>query len=154
MRVLRSIGLIALGAVAGLTAAAAFAKRAVPSRGDAESDELALVAVYDGIELQSRASAFRGGSVLAWFGGVAADLRQATLAPGARLTIHALFGGVAVRVPAGWRIDSTARAFAGGVQTRGSEDEDAPTLTVDGYALFGGIAIAPKSEREEEAPPG
>lgn len=145
MRGIRALALALLGAGAGAAAAAAFAKRALPSRGDVESDELALVAIFDGIDLESRASAFRGGSMLAWYGGIAADLRQATLAPGgATLTVHALFGGVAVRVPEGWRVESTASAFAGGVETKGSDEEDAPTLSVDGFALFGGIAVGPR----------
>jgi hypothetical protein len=40
------------------------------SRVDAESDELGLVAILEGVQLESRAKAFRGGSMLAWFGGV------------------------------------------------------------------------------------
>ena len=147
MRALRAVGLVLLGAWAGVAAAAAFAKRALPSRGDQESDELALVAIFDGIDLKSRATAFRGGSMLAWFGGIAVDLREAALAPdGAALTVHALCGGVAIRVPDGWHVESSAKAFAGGVETRGAADEDAPTLTVDGYALFGGIAVGPGRE--------
>jgi hypothetical protein len=154
MRPLRALGLFVLGAAAGELATAAYVKRAFPSRGDAESDEVALVAVFDGIELASRASAFRGGSMLAWYGGIAVDLREATLAPeGARLTVHALFGGVAIRIPEGWRVESTASSFAGGVETRGSNAADAPTLTVDGRALFGGIAVGPKSGAAE-APSG
>jgi hypothetical protein len=152
MRALRTACLLALGAWAGFLAAALFVKRAVPTRGGEESDELALVAVFDGVELKSRAGAFRGGSMLAWYGGIAADLREATLAPGATLTVHALFGGVAVRIPPEWRVLSSARAFAGGVETRGAEAEDAPTLTVDGYALFGGIAIGPRRETAEATP--
>ena len=61
-------------------------KRALPSRGDAESDEVALVAIFDGVKLESRSQAFRGGSMLAWFGGVAVDLREAQLAPGALIS--------------------------------------------------------------------
>ena len=143
MRVIRGFALTTLGVFAGLCAAAAFAKRAVPSRGDEESDELALVAIFDGVELKSHAKAFRGGSMFAWFGGVAVDLREATLAPDARLSVHALFGGVALRVPPSWRIESSMRAIAGGVDVSAPEPEsaDAPTLVVDGFALFGGIAI-------------
>ncbi len=66
-----------------MLAAAGFVKRALPSRGDEESEELALVAVFDGIDLKSRAKGFKGGSVLAWFGGIALDRREAELAPGA-----------------------------------------------------------------------
>ncbi len=143
MRPVRALALVTLGAFGGFAAAAAVVKRVLPSHGDEESDEVALVAIYDGVELKSRATAFRGGSMLAWFGGVAVDLREATLAPDARLSVHALFGGVALRVPPEWRVESTAHAFAGGVDVRaaGPEDPAAPTLTVDGLALFGGIAI-------------
>ena len=132
-------------------AAAAFVKHAVPSRGDEESDELGLVAVFDGIDLTSRATSFRGGSVLAWYGGISLDLREATLAPGAHLTIHTLFGGVAIRVPPEWRLESNLLALAGGADVRpGTEDADAPTLTIDGRALFGGIAIGAKLPNADE----
>jgi hypothetical protein len=147
VRIVRALGLTSLGAIGGLAAAAALVKRAVPSRGDEESDELALVAAFDGIDLKSRAQAFRGGSMLAWFGGIAVDLREAALAPEARLTVHAIFGGIAVRVPPGWRIESSVNALAGGVDTRAVDADDpaAPTLTLDGFALFGGIAVGAKA---------
>ena len=155
VRPIRAVALTTVGAFAGFMAAAAFVKRAVPSRGDEQSDELALVAVFDGIELKSRAAAFRGGSVLAWYGGVALDLREATLAPGAHLSIHTLSGGVAIRVPPSWRLESSLQAFAGGVDVRpGAEDPDAPTLTIDGRALFGGIAIGARVQGgDDEEPP-
>ena len=44
--------------------------------------------------------------MLAWFGGITLDLREATLAPGARLTVNTIFGGVAIRVPPEWRLES------------------------------------------------
>ena len=109
MRPIRALALTTVGSVAGFMAAAAFVKHAVPSRGNEESDELGLVAVFDGIELTNRAASFRGGSVLAWYGGISLDLREATLAPGAHLTIHTLFGGVAIRVPPEWRLESNLR---------------------------------------------
>jgi hypothetical protein len=151
VRPIRALALTTVGSVAGFMAAAAFVKHAVPSRGNEESDELGLVAVFDGIELTNRAAAFRGGSVLAWYGGISLDLRQATLAPGARLTIHTLFGGVAIRVPPDWRLESNLRALAGGADVRpGAENADAPTLTIDGRALFGGIAVGAKLPNEDE----
>jgi hypothetical protein len=151
VRPVRALGLLTLGAWGGFQAAAALTKRAIPSRGDEESDELALVAIYDGIELKSRAKAFRGGSMFAWFGGIAVDLREATLAPGgAQLTLNALFGGVAIRVPTGWRLESKLSGVAGGVDVRAPEpdDPDAPTLTLAGRALFGGIAVAARAPAE------
>jgi hypothetical protein len=148
MRPLRGLLLFKLGAWAGMMAAAAFVRRAVPSRGDEESDELGLVAVLNGIELESRATAFRGGSMLAWFGGIAVDLREVELAPGARLSLNTLFGGIAIKTPPGWRIESELKALAGGVDTRtpAQDDTDSPILTVTGTALFGGIAVGAKVE--------
>jgi Cell wall-active antibiotics response 4TMS YvqF len=146
VRLLRAVGLTALGAVAGVAASGALLKRALPSRGDEESDVIMLVAAFDGIELRSRAKAFRGGSILAWFGGVAVDLREATLAPDAHLTVNSVFGGVAIRVPMGWRVESSMRALSGGAAVKVPEPEDpaAPTLTLEGLALFGGIAVGTK----------
>ena len=154
VRPIRALALTTVGIVGGFTAAAAVAKRALPSRGDEASDELGLVAILDGIELKSRATAFAGGSVLAWFGGVSLDLREVTLAPGARLSVNAVFGGIAIRVPPEWRLESGVSAVAGGVDVRpGSESADAPTLTIDGRALFGGIAVGPRRPASDEVLP-
>ena len=147
MRILRALTLTAVGFWAGMAAAAAVVKRAVPSRGDAESDDVALVAIFDGIELRSRANAFHGGSMFAWYGGIAVDLHGARLAAeGAHLDLHALNGGIAVKVPSGWRVQSSLKALAGGVDVRVPEPEDpeAPTLTLDGFAAFGGVAVGAK----------
>jgi hypothetical protein len=143
MRAVRALLLFKLGAWLGFMAAAALAKRAMPSNGDEESDELGLVAIFDGIQLRSRAKAFRGGSMFAWFGGIEADLREAELAPGARLSASTLFGGIALRTPPGWRIESEATSLAGGVDVRGpaQDDPDAPVLALEGRAVFGGIAV-------------
>jgi hypothetical protein len=154
MRPLRGLLLFKLGAWAGMMAAAAFVRRTVPSRGDEESNDLDLVAVLNGIELRSRARAFRGGSMLAWFGGIAVDLREVELAPGARLSLHTLFGGIAIKTPPGWRIESELKAFAGGVETRtpAQDDPDSPVLMLTGSAVFGGIAVGAKAAAEDHTP--
>jgi hypothetical protein len=155
MRLLGRLALVLLGFYAGLLAAAALFKRVLPSQGDAESDEVALVAIMGGVELESHARAFRGGSMLAWFGGIATDLRQAELAPNARLTIGALFGGVDVKVPPTWRIESTGRAFAGGVSddVPVPDDPEAPTIVIESTAVLGGVSIrASAHESETERP--
>jgi hypothetical protein len=148
MRVIRPLLIFKLGAWAGMVISAAFVKRAVPSRGDEESDELSLVAVFGGIDLKSRANAFRGGSMLAWFGGIALDLREAQLAPGARLSVRTLFGGIAIKTPPSWRIESDVKALFGGFDARtpAADDPDAPVLTLEGAALLGGIAAGAKTD--------
>jgi hypothetical protein len=144
MRLLRTLLAFSIGSWLGMIAASEFVKRAVPSRGDEESDELALVAVRDGIDLRSRAAAFRGGSMLAWFGGIAVDLRETQLAPGARLRAHTLFGGIALKVPSEWRIESSARTLAGGVDIRPatSDTDESPVLTLESVAVFGGVSVS------------
>jgi hypothetical protein len=139
----RSLLAFKLGAIAGMLSAAAFVKGARLSRGNEQSDELSLVAILDGIDLTNRASAFKGGSLLAWFGGISVDLREAELASDARLCLRTFYGGIAIKTPPHWRLESHVRAVAGGVDVRGSADEasEAPVLTLDGVALFGGIAV-------------
>jgi hypothetical protein len=153
LRVIGKLALLVFGFFAGFMAAAAVVKHMLPSRGDAESDEVALMAVFDGKDLRSEAKAFRGGSMLAWYGGIEADLREAELAPGgARLSVAALFGGISIRVPPGWRVEKDVRTVAGGVAVSGDdpEDTDAPTLSIDGYALCGGIAVSRKHREGTE----
>ena len=147
VRLLRGVLLFKLGFWVGMLASAALLKRVLPSRGDEESDEVALVAIMNGVELKSRARAFRGGSMFSWFGGIAVDLRDVELAENARLEVHSAFGGIAIRVPTGWRIESSMTALAGGAAIDVPEPDaaDAPTLRLDGFSAFGGVAVGAKS---------
>jgi hypothetical protein len=79
--------------------------------------------------------------------------REAELAPGARLSLRTLFGGIAVKTPPGWRIESKLRVVFGGADegTPAQDDPDAPVLAVDGLAILGGIAIG---ARADAATPG
>jgi hypothetical protein len=153
VRLFRSLIVFKLGFWAGLLGSAALMKRVLPSRGDADSDEVGLVAIFDGIELESHATGFRGGTMFTWFGGIAVDLREATLAPDARLTLSTLWGGIAIRVPPEWHVESTAKAIGGGVAVRPPQVEvpDPPRLQIDGFALLGGIAVGSKSTDAEPA---
>jgi hypothetical protein len=145
VRALRTLLVLKVGFWLGMFASAAFARRALPSQGDEESDEVALVAIQNGIGFGSRSKAFKGGSMLAWLGGINVDLRNAQLAPGAKLTVYTLFGGVELKTPPEWRIESTAKVLNGGVSLPPpNEDPDAPVLLLDGLAVFGGIAVGPK----------
>jgi hypothetical protein len=139
VRILRSVGLFLLVGAA----AAAAARVLFPSRGDAESDEVELNAVIHGETLKSRAQAFRGGTVRAWLGGVAIDLREATLAPDARLELNGVLGGIAIRVPTGWRVEANVESLAGGVAVDVPDPEDpaAPLLRIEGRTLLGGVAV-------------
>ncbi len=144
-RIIRSI-LVAFVTLIGVSAgAAAVAKRSIVSVGDADSNDIELAAIFDSVDLNSRATAFRGGSILTWFGGSNVDLRGATLDPaGAHLTIRAIFGGGQLVVPDDWQVDLRVIGIMGGVgdgrDARGRH-ADGPRLIVDGLALFGGYGI-------------
>ena len=142
MRFLRSVLLFKLGVWVGMTSAARVMKHALPSTGDANSDEISLAAVMDGVKLESRAKAFRGGSLLAWYGGIQLDLREAELAPDARLTANAFFGGIDVKTPPGWRIEPNVKGLGGGVDTPSAADPEGPVLALDGMAVFSGIRVS------------
>jgi len=146
VRVLRAVVLFKVGFWAGIIASGVLLQRMLPSRGDEESNEVTLVAALNGVELKSRAQAFRGGSMLSWLGGIAVDLRDAQLAPDAHLDVRSAFGGIAIRVPQGWRIVSNVKSFAGGVAIGVPEPEaaEAPTLRIDGLTVFGGVAVGAK----------
>lgn len=149
MRVVRTffglfIGLTILTAIASAISAAVL-KRRLPSQGEESDDEIALVTIYTGRDFTSRAKAFRGGSVLTWYGGGTVDLRCATLDPaGARLTVRAIFGGLRLVVPETWKVEQRAIAIAGGISDTRDEDavvDEGPSLVLDGFALFGGVGI-------------
>ena len=147
MRVPRIAIAALIGFWAGLMTAASLVKRVLRSRGGADSDEVGLVAIFDGIDLESHAPAFSGGSMFAWYGGIDVDLRAATLTPdGAHLDLHAINGGISVKVPESWRVESRMKAFMGGVDAPAPapDAEQAPTLTLDGFAVFGGVSVKAK----------
>jgi hypothetical protein len=150
VRLLRGLLLFKLGFWAGTFASAALLKRVLPSHGDEESDEVALVAIMSGIELRSRSRAFRGGSMFSWLGGIAVDLREVELAENARLDVH--FGFRWYRNPrAGGLADRVERDLAWRAAWRSaSRSPTTPTLRRScsrGFSVFGGIAVGAKAGR-------
>jgi hypothetical protein len=121
------------------------------STGDETSDEIALAAAANGIELRSRATAFRGGSAKAILGGMELDLREATLAPeGARLEVDAILGGAEILVPESWRVRiAPPRTVLGGVDYPHELDTvpqtDEPELELALHAVLGGIEVKQKA---------
>ncbi|MGH2585334.1 MAG: hypothetical protein ACRDJE_10515 [Dehalococcoidia bacterium] len=152
--ILRVVGaIVAFYVVMALVALAL--RRLIPSIGDETSDEIALAAAGRGIELKSRAAAFRGGSARAIMGGLQLDLREATLAPdGARLEVRAIMGGAEILVPEAWPLRIiAARGLMGGVDypeaAKAATDVDGPVLELSLLAIMGGIEVkaqAPDSD--------
>jgi predicted membrane protein len=110
-------------------------------------DSLHQWAVFGGSRRRINSQNFQGGEVLAIFGGVRVDLRQAaTTLNEVHLDANALFGGVDIRIPANWSVTMRGTGIFGGFEDRSRGDENViqmnkTTLVVSGMAMFGGVSV-------------
>lgn len=132
-------------------AAALAARFLLESHGGPETEEIDLVAIFDGKSLVSSADPFYGGHILALFGGVDLDLRKAHPAPtGIRLDATVAMGGINITVPEGWRVYYEGDVFLGGFsdETKTTADPDVPSITIGGHLILGGIQVSTKPSVE------
>ena len=104
-----------------------------------------VVALLGGSQGRNRSEHFRHANVSAVFGGATLDMRDAHLDPGASVDALAVFGGVDVIVPEGWRVQLGGLPIFGGYEDKthpnGSTPADAPVLKVAATAVFGGVSV-------------
>ena len=79
-------------------------------------------------------------------GGGEVDLTRLSPVPGGvDVTVHAVMGGAAVRVPSDWTVWSGMRAVAGGVGlasgVQRTTDERGADLRLHGWAVMGGVGV-------------
>jgi predicted membrane protein len=86
---------------------------------------------------------FRGGSVSAVMAGCEIDLRKASIeSEEAVLNAFALWGGIEVKVPPDWTVESRGVAVMGAFEDSSRRPDDVrKKLIVTGYALMGGVEI-------------
>ena len=115
-----------------------------------ESPRQDVVALLGAAETKNRSPHFQHANVSAVLGGATLDMREAHLDPGASVDALALFGGVDVIVPPGWRVELGGLPIFGGYEdkTGGNGDlpADAPVLKVAATAIFGGVDVKTKPE--------
>jgi hypothetical protein len=113
-------------------------------------DRVRVVSVMARSEHISRATAFQGADVTNVMGRSEIDLRDATIPSGANPTVNVFsaMGGVVLRVPPTWTVDTGAVTAFGGIRDdRGSPPEaeattgSAPRLVLRGFVLFGRLSI-------------
>lgn len=142
------VAFVALTVVASVVSAlvALVARDRMQGAGEPTDDEFDLVAIFDGRKFESVASAFRRGSLTAWYGSATVDMRGATLDPaGATLDLRAIFGGCRLVIPETWCVELSTKSMFGGIadsHDQGTVPTDGPVLRIRGLALFGGIVIA------------
>jgi Domain of unknown function (DUF5668) len=90
---------------------------------------------------------FRGGELVAAFGGIDVDLRNCIMGGyEATIDVNAAFGGCTIRVPLNWYVDMRVVAAFGGssnktIPPRGGPGQRIPKLTITGSAAFGGVVV-------------
>lgn len=97
--------------------------------------------VFASGDRRAPAEEYKGGELTAVFGHLNADLREAKLpAEGAHLKATSVFGGVDIRVPAGWRVEVKGTPVFGKVQNR-TTPGPGPTLQVEAVSVFGDVDV-------------
>jgi hypothetical protein len=113
-------------------------------RVEGEHREDSLV-MFGGSKITDRSEHFTHANVSAVFGGATLDLRDAHIDGEASVDALALFGGVDVVVPRGWRVSLDGTPILGGFEDKttgdGEPGEDAPVLHVHATAIAGGIDV-------------
>ncbi len=104
--------------------------------------------VFGGSKQRVITEDFKGGEVLAVFGGYEIDLTGSSMSqPLVVFTANAMFGGVKLRVPDTWRVRLDGVAIFGGYEdkTRTPPMSDAANvrhLIIKGMAAFGGVEVS------------
>ena len=103
------------------------------------------VVMFGGTKIKDRSEHFTHTSVSAIFGGATLDLREAHIDKEASVDAFAMFGGVDVVVPRGWRVSMEGTPILGGCEDKTSGDgelgDDAPVLRVHATAILGGVDV-------------
>lgn len=85
---------------------------------------------------------YTGGSLVAIFGGVDLDLRQAKIKDGSVIEIFTFCGGVNITLPDDVIIENEVRGFLGGTDDKTlSKDSAKKTLYLKGECILGGLEI-------------
>lgn len=100
--------------------------------------------MFGSISKRVTTKSFKGGSISVVFGAAEIDLRSAQLAEeGAVLDISTIFGGVEIRIPESWMVQTHSSAVLGGVDVKYSNTEVniGKRLVINASAVFGGVEI-------------
>lgn len=111
--------------------------------GTDSSSVVSAVAVLGGVKRGNNSKTFRGGDLTAVLGGCEVDLRQAAIDGEAVIDVFAMWGGIELRVPEDWTVDSRVTPLLGGVEDKTRPPQGATThrLTLRGFAIMGGIEV-------------
>lgn len=107
-------------------------------------DSISSFVVLSSSSPRSSSKSFRGGQVSAFLGACEIDLTQAELgAEEAVIDVLTLMGGIEVRVPPEWTVDTRVTPFMGGVEDSSNHvtSDPAKRLRIKGFVMMGGLSI-------------
>ncbi len=86
---------------------------------------------------------FHGGDAVVVMGGCEIDLTTARITDEAVIDLLAFWGGIEIRVPPHWVIESNVMPLLGGIAVKATNprDGDGPRLILRGSAIMGGIEV-------------
>lgn len=143
-RLLVPAGLVLLGQAAVFVGARLAARRL--DEGDESSTALRRVLAMGGVELRPTNPALARLRIDSAMGGALVDLTAIPpVAGGIDVTVRAVMGGVALRVPKGWTVWWSFRGAMGGIAADAGiqrlTDPATADLRVHARALMGGVSI-------------
>lgn len=114
---------------------------AASAEGGARTDGFAFMS---SVQRRSAEPAFEGGDLTAIMGSCEVDLRKAGIG-GREPVVHvfALWGGIDILVPQGWRVESRVLPLLGSYDdsSEPAGGEDVPRLHLRGMAIMGGVEV-------------
>jgi len=110
-------------------------------------DDIKVLSVFGGSEQHITSQHFRGGQLIAVFGGYQLDLTQAEIeGEQAVLDATSVFGGGEIQIPRHWNVAIKGIGIFGGYGNETGKyamdtTKPAKTLVVKGVAMFGGVGV-------------
>jgi hypothetical protein len=113
----------------------------------AQTTRVEATAILGGAKRTVRSQDFRGGSLTAVMGGCELDLREAQITGNeAVIDVFAFWGGIEIKAPADWEIESRGIAILGGFGEQNKREREgarppSKRLIITGMVIMGGAEI-------------
>jgi predicted membrane protein len=116
----------------------------VTNQGPEQGEVLDTVAIFGSAKKNILSKNFRGGDVIAFFGGSDLNFTQADIQGVAILDMTTVFGGAKLVVPSNWTVKTETVSIFGGTDDKRqnlAEADPNKVLVIEGTVIFGGIEI-------------
>lgn len=100
-------------------------------------------ATFSGQDVKFDGEEFKGTNLNAVFGGIKLDLRKAIINNDVVINASAIFGGIDIYVPDGYKVKIKSNSIFGGVSEnkKNSVEESSYTIFINATCMFGGVEI-------------